>query len=527
MGKRKPRDKTKNQNLSTTFDDTALNQFYTSFVEHVRSNNNKMAGPAQTVNTSNNNLDANQTNTANDGITCMGGDIHAVELEQLKADYEKLQIEHQILMKKAELKCLQSRHEKPTDHVPTRTDVQPVYNTQSEVHADVANNGDRSDHNDAMDSIGYGEVSDSIPEFNGSNITALDWVKEFEEFSLLCNLKPIKMLLWARKSLTGSAKQSISGRMDLNSWDKLKAYILNEFPSQRTSAEIHNDLRRRKKKTTESLRDYFFEMRKLGYQGGVEEESVIMYTINGIDDFPSNKSLLYGAKNYDDFKENLRKYEQFKLQLGLSQPKLQTFSTSSNVKKKTGRCFNCGIVGHSAKDCMRREKGPNCFKCNEFGHKSFNCNEQKEKTIEAKNQKIANLGYEGSTLQSKYKIVTLNGVAVEALIDTGSDATLVQISFFNSIKEVNLIESAKRFSGFGRNVVTARGYFKANILIDDEQFDSNVYVIPDQDGIPNCIIGRNILNGTALVMNENGMTIKKLCEGVTEKTKTGDENFLL
>ena len=71
-------------------------------------------------------------------------------------------------------------------------------------------------------------------------------------------------------------------------------------------------LSQRKMKESESVQEYLIVMRELASRGMIEMEAVFEYVINGINDSPSNKSILYGAKSVSEFKEKLKNYEKMR-----------------------------------------------------------------------------------------------------------------------------------------------------------------------------------------------------------------------
>lgn len=53
-------------------------------------------------------------------------------------------------------------------------------------------------------------------------------------------------------------------------------------------------------------------MREIGAKANVDISSIITYTINGINDNGPDKTILYGSKSMDEFREKLREYQRIK-----------------------------------------------------------------------------------------------------------------------------------------------------------------------------------------------------------------------
>jgi len=128
-------------------------------------------------------------------------------------------------------------------------------------------------------------------------------------------------------------------------------------------------------------------MRELASQGNVDPESVIQYIIDGIPD-SSSKVMLYGARDYSEFRTRLRTYEKIQTKGATSskgnlrrelmgKPTGDDTKSSKGDQKKvtrtTDHCYNCGESGHKSNLCKFKERGKKCFKCNDFGHESKNC----------------------------------------------------------------------------------------------------------------------------------------------------------
>jgi len=126
--------------------------------------------------------------------------------------------------------------------------------------------------------------------------------------------------------------------------------------------------------------------RKRKCTGNVEEDALIQYVIDGIDELSINKSMLYGARNMTEFKYKLKDYQTISakshfVENSAKEKKAQAVHGASKTGKKEIVCYNCGEKGHLSSGCNNKEKGRKCFKCNKFGHISKNC-PQGDKLVE-------------------------------------------------------------------------------------------------------------------------------------------------
>ncbi|XP_070854144.1 zinc finger CCHC domain-containing protein 7-like [Drosophila suzukii] len=115
------------------------------------------------------------------------------------------------------------------------------------------------------------------------------------------------------------------------------------------------------------------EIENIASRGNVEEDALIQYVIDGIDELSINKSMLYGATNMTEFKYKLKDYQTIsaKSHFGensAKEKKAQAVHGGSKTGKKEIVCYNCGEKGHLSSGCNNKEKGRKCFKCNKFGH---------------------------------------------------------------------------------------------------------------------------------------------------------------
>lgn len=165
-------------------------------------------------------------------------------------------------------------------------------------------------------------------------------------------------------------------------------------------------------------------------------------------------------------------------------------SEGSNDKKKTDNrksCFNCGLPDHLSAVCLSKDLGPKCFLCNEHGHIANKCPKKKKETT-------------GETLavtcnpRKKYiKTVRIFDKDIEALIDTGSDLTLMCEDEYKRIGSPLLQSIEVRFTGIGSPAYTTLGEFQAEVTIDGHRFQILIRVVADIISKQRLLIETNFL----------------------------------
>lgn len=116
-------------------------------------------------------------------------------------------------------------------------------------------------------------------------------------------------MIYSKRLLKGTAKLFLEP-INTTSWNEIKEGLFTEFGNKISSAEAHRLLQSTKKKNSESFRDYVYRMREIGSANSIEDESVIQYVVEGINDERRNKITLYGVKSFDELKVKLESYEQ-------------------------------------------------------------------------------------------------------------------------------------------------------------------------------------------------------------------------
>lgn len=141
------------------------------------------------------------------------------------------------------------------------------------------------------------------------------------------------------------------------------------------SAHVHDQLRERNYKDSESFKDYSIVVSGLAKLVALEELAFIKYIVRGITDVGRNIIISYGASSIDELKVRIETYERMKSAMNEATPstlRVFTRTNSATVKregesssadaaqkrqpKKSFLCYNCKTIGYlSEQNAMRSD----------------------------------------------------------------------------------------------------------------------------------------------------------------------------
>ncbi|KAL0273093.1 UNVERIFIED_CONTAM: hypothetical protein PYX00_005850 [Menopon gallinae] len=349
-------------------------------------------------------------------------------------------------------------------------------------------------------------------KFDGTVATPIEtWMADFEDMAYLMHWSDLQKVIYAKKALTGMAKTFIQGERGLNSWRSLRAALLDEFRTEKNSAEIHRALGNRKLKEGEDLLEYFLEMKKIARVGDVEDTALIQYVIDGIPE-TDYKIMLYGARDIRELKEKLRLYQSVRDRKGVKKDvgreKKEGKSKGEGKESQTDRCYDCGALGHRSAQC---KVGLKCFKCKGMGHKSFEC--PNNKSGRDGNQTVPER-IQVMRIESKMrKTLKIQDREVAALIDTGSQVNIMRADTHKILGSPKLARTTTRFEGFGSSKIRSLGYFSADVEADDIVLTGQrFHVVPKHAMNDEAIMGIELLDQVELAINKDGIRFKKAAE---------------
>lgn len=388
---------------------------------------------------------------------------------------------------------------------------------------------DSRDEDMATTHFTFRDVEDALEKYTGEGERDIDtWLKNFEDVATTCKWNDIQKYLFARKLLTGAARKAIEADDGVVDYTVLSAKLKKEFEDKLTVLEIHEKLVKRKKLSSETYREYMYEMQRIGKT--MEAKSIIQYVINGISDDPIAKTVLYEATTMDELKIKLKVYETIRNQRKVEKTSAKPFnqkkhssdnadSTSSSVT----RCFNCGSKSHQKIDCPEKAKGKRCFHCNNFGHIAKECKEKTSTTADSSQQAKPIRNITVTETEDAQIIVQHTDDRILALVDSGSPVTLMRKSVFQGLRTKPVMKETKRaFRGFGNVLSKALGVASCVFTIDDDEYDAECYVVKDDDISDDMLIGKDILNQADVRIRCGKVSMSKM---VTE-CEADDETFI-
>ncbi|XP_029178535.1 uncharacterized protein K02A2.6-like [Nylanderia fulva] len=362
----------------------------------------------------------------------------------------------------------------------------------------------------------FKDVEDAIDTFSGDDgKNVKQWIRDFDETASLCQWNDVQKTIYVRRLLRGSAKLFVKYEARGKTWKDIRTALKREFSQKTNSHDVHFQLQRRKKKTDETYHEYCYQMLEIASRAKLEISAVIQYIIDGIADDEVNKIVLYGARSISDLKHKLDIYEIMKIRSRHSktEDRKRKFIRAENDSKQIDkRCYICGNKNHLIAECPVKGKGVKCFRCGTHGHVAAKC-----PTVENKQtNKEKNCNATQGETKSCCKTVAINSVELSALIDTGSDISLMRADSYVKIGAPALIKRQMKFRGVGSDENVTLGEVYVSVCVDGCFFGVTFHVVPDALLQHAILIGTDFLNNVELQVKEGVVKISKTAEAFSE-----------
>ncbi|KMQ91095.1 blastopia polyprotein [Lasius niger] len=283
----------------------------------------------------------------------------------------------------------------------------------------------------------------------------------------------------------------------------------------------------------ETFRDYVHEKVIMANRIAVDDDEVLGYVIDGIPD--SNLRDLARVQGFTTMDEMLQAFDGITLRTGgcaATTASSRFDERSDDAKRRNNkhikgdtsvkgerrnsydkternavkRCYNCGLKDHVSSLCPTKDKGQKCFKCNEHGHIARNCSTKTDSTT------ANSCAVDRSERRKQTKDVLINDIQVHAIIDTGSDITIMRADEYIRIGSPRLENVTVPFRGVSTEKNATLGRFQAKLTVDENSFKISINVVSDDLLRNKLLIGRDFLNTVELNMKRGEAVIKPLTD---------------
>lgn len=369
-------------------------------------------------------------------------------------------------------------------------------------------------------------VADLLHDFNGCAEDFEKWERQVRflrtAYQLDDNLT--KILIGTR--LKGRALDWFHSKSEyiMMTSDELLDELRGMFFQRPNKITLRRRFEARVWKRGETFHDYVHEKVIMANRISVDDDEILGYIIEGIPDMRLRD--LARVQGFSTRDQMLQAFEEIRLEdrrhptstttksndgTGAEKNKSDKNAASDSSDRKVAsadkwsvpkRCFNCGLKDHVSAKCPSKEKGTKCFECNEHGHIASNCPSK---------PKTTNSCVVARPMGRKHpKDVLINDIQVQAIIDTGSDITIMRADEFVKIGSPRLVRKPISFRGVGRDQNTTIGEFSAKLTVDENSYEITVHVVSDELSRFGLLIGKDFLDTVELNVKLGVTTIKPI-----------------
>ncbi|XP_020296762.1 uncharacterized protein LOC109861499 [Pseudomyrmex gracilis] len=352
-------------------------------------------------------------------------------------------------------------------------------------------------------------VADSLSHFDGSNNLYEAWEKRVKSLRNAYELTDDLTRLMIGARLKGKAQEWFHS--DPSYSDLPVDELLNEmramFFHEPSRIQTRKQFEQRMWQRGETFCEYLHQKVILGNRVKIEEAEMIEYIIKGIPEpILRDQARIQRLRTKSSLLEAFERVTLRPRNLCSRDQDAREQRNSVNDKRNVAqvkRCHNCGVQGHLAMECPSKSRGAKCFGCGEFGHIAAKCLKNKNAVRE--------IGVVSrSSHNSKYcKDVKLRGKKIVALIDTGSDLSLMREDEYRRLQFPEMTQQEIVFRGVGSENYKTIGKIDGEIEIDDEYFTISIFVVPSSVIQHALLIGTDFLNKIELNIREGRISIKK------------------
>uniref|UniRef100_A0A1B0DFT3 Uncharacterized protein n=1 Tax=Phlebotomus papatasi TaxID=29031 RepID=A0A1B0DFT3_PHLPP len=355
------------------------------------------------------------------------------------------------------------------------------------------------------------EAQYAIPKFYPPNdpCNPAKWIEDIEILMVANGWESQQTRFYASTRLRGaSEKWYLARHREVQDWDAFKNGVLQAFPETNDFGQIHERLMNRKRKASESLEDYVYDVQRMAMSANMNDNQIRKYVLSGLND-PQLRGMVPIScdASIPDLLKDLREGE---IILKDSR-KTRMEVTGGQYLKNPPASLSDQSGERAAFSSAKEREGKNkpdkkiiiCYKCNNRGHIARNCPMKSDFRLPVMEQVV--------TQNEFQKPVMINGKEADAFLDLGADCSVIRESCARDIHlqtkrcDVNL-------KGFGNGLAKATEKVCADVQWDGVKEKTTLYVIPDQALDIDVLLGRDFVDkpGLELVKRFGTCEVKRL-----------------
>lgn len=354
------------------------------------------------------------------------------------------------------------------------------------------------------------EITGLLPEFDPSNRTSLNsdqFVRKVNALRAIYQWNDQLTLFAIAEKLKGPARQWFdSSDNGTATWAQLSQALSTRFPVMVNEAEIHDEMSNRKRRWNEDAIAFCYDMYAIGMRVNLSERAIVTYIIRGLNE-PDLESALIASgvdtmisltgrinnhMQYRKNRSNTRKWSDNNRSAPYQRREDREQMPLPNVPPMQAP------LHRSAAFVAPRALGVKCYLCQQVGHVARYCpNRQRPQPTQSHPQQQSHRPPSVNALAGRKDNVTktaiLNDLEFSALIDSGSDVTLMSRSVAEASRLAIDEQDRIELTGFAQFTTKTIGSIITRIQIDKVDAEVKTYVVCDGILPTSLVIGTDYL----------------------------------